>query len=485
MGSVVEKPRVLIVDDTPENIHILMGILKDQNTVLVAINGEKALKIAAMDPSPDLILLDIMMPDMDGYEVCTKLKANPRTANIPVLFVTALTSDENEAKGLELGALDYITKPFNPALIKARVKNHLELKKYSDQLEEMVREKTNELMITLEAKVKLQEVFGRYLSDEVVSKLIATPEALKLGGEKKEITIMMSDLRGFTSLSESLPPEAAMSILNNYLIYMIDIIQKYHGTILEFIGDAIMAIFGAPLSTDDHAARAVVCALEMQLAMEEVNQWNLENCFPEIEMGIGINTGPIIVGNIGSEKRTKYGCVGRHVNLTSRIESYTLGGQILISGDTLERCSATLMINEQLEVHPKGLKHSISIYNIGGMGEPYNLYLRKTKIELVPLAEEIPLEIFLVEEKHCSEKHFDGFLTKVSLKEAEIRTPSDIPSFSTLKLRIVNNYGKVLADDIYVKTEQWDKGRSTVPVFFTYLPEEGKVLLVEFMKKER
>lgn len=154
MRAAEEKQRVLIVDDSPVNIHILMDILMDQYTVLVAINGEKALKIAEMDPPPDLILLDIMMPDMDGYEVCAKLKANAQTVNIPVLFVTALTSDENEAKGLEIGALDYIAKPFNPALVKARVKNHLELKRYSDQLENMVREKTSELMITRDVAIE-------------------------------------------------------------------------------------------------------------------------------------------------------------------------------------------------------------------------------------------------------------------------------------------------------------------------------------------
>lgn len=152
MNSAADKQRVLIVDDTPENIHILMGILKEQYVVSVAINGERALKIAAMDPAPDLILLDIMMPDMNGYEVCAKLKADEKTVNIPVLFVTALTSEENEAEGLALGALDYIAKPFNPALVKARVKNHLELKKYSDHLEEMVKEKTYELMLTSKAR---------------------------------------------------------------------------------------------------------------------------------------------------------------------------------------------------------------------------------------------------------------------------------------------------------------------------------------------
>lgn len=179
-----EKQRVLVVDDTPENIHILMGILRGQYTVLAANNGERALKLAGMDPQPDLILLDIMMPDMDGYEVCARLKANEQTAGIPVLFVTALTSDENEAKGLEIGALDYITKPFNPVIVKARVKNHLELKRYSDQLEEMVREKTQELMVTRDVTIETLGSLAEYRDPETGGHIKRTMHYVKLLAER-------------------------------------------------------------------------------------------------------------------------------------------------------------------------------------------------------------------------------------------------------------------------------------------------------------
>jgi len=162
MTLFTETKRVLIVDDTPENISILMGILKDHCDVSVAINGPRALKIAAMEPPMDLILLDIIMPEMDGYEVFAQLKANPKTTNIPVIFVTALTAYENEAKGLELGAVDYITKPFNPALVRARVKNQLELKNYRDKLEEMVQEKTKELTITRDVAIETLGSLAEY-----------------------------------------------------------------------------------------------------------------------------------------------------------------------------------------------------------------------------------------------------------------------------------------------------------------------------------
>ncbi|MCX7615399.1 MAG: two-component system response regulator [Clostridiales bacterium] len=184
MIFIAEQQKVLIVDDTPENIYILTEILKDQCDVSVAINGEKALKIAAMDPSIDLILLDIMMPEMDGYEVFAKLKANPKTANIPVIFVTALTAVENEAKGLDLGAVDYITKPFNPALIRARVKNHLELKNYRDKLEEIVREKTNELMITRDVAIETLGSLAEYRHLETGYHIKRTMNYVRLLAEK-------------------------------------------------------------------------------------------------------------------------------------------------------------------------------------------------------------------------------------------------------------------------------------------------------------
>jgi len=154
MTIFAKQKKILVVDDTPENIYVLTGILKDEFDVSVASSGIKALKIVSIVPDIDLILLDIMMPDMDGYEVCSHLKADAKTAAIPVIFVTALASEQNEAKGLELGAVDYVTKPFNPALVKARVKNHLELKCYRDRLEAMVKEKTSELEITRDAMVE-------------------------------------------------------------------------------------------------------------------------------------------------------------------------------------------------------------------------------------------------------------------------------------------------------------------------------------------
>lgn len=297
----------------------------------------------------------------------------------------------------------------------------------------------------------VREIFGRYLSDDVVNTLLSNPRALKLGGEKKEITVLMSDLRGFTSLSEDIPPETIITMLNNYLDVMVQIIDKYHGTIIEFIGDAIMVIFGAPIWIPEQATCAVACALEMQLAMGKVNEWNINQGLPEISMGIGINSGPVIVGNIGSEKRTKYGCVGANINLTSRIESYTVGEQILISEATMLSVVSPLAIESTQTVHPKGLKDPIALYDIKGLGSPYNISLPQTKQELISLAEAIPILLAVFEGKHCTVDCVPGLLHRLSWNDVEITTKIPIDPETVLRITLLSPQNEMTGGEIYAQ----------------------------------
>ncbi|MFQ5518944.1 MAG: adenylate/guanylate cyclase domain-containing protein, partial [Mariprofundus sp.] len=349
-----DKATILIADDTPENIDVLRGLLKPHYKVKVAINGEQALKLSFSEQPPDLVLLDVMMPGMDGYEVCRRLKAEPRTEGIPVIFVTAMSEVDDELKGFHAGGVDYINKPVTPSLVLSRIKTHLKLRS---------------------AYRFIRDTFGRYLSEEIVDTLVDSPQGLNLGGEKRHLTIMMADLRGFTSIGERLPAETVVDRINIFLGQMTEVIQKHQGTIDEFIGDAILSIFGAPVQREDDALRAVKCAVEMQLTMDDVNREYAKRGYPAVQMGIGINTGQVIVGNIGSKKRTKYGVVGRVVNTTSRIESYTIGGQILVSDSTLADCKDLLRIDDQMQVMPKGLSEEITIYDIGGVQGDESLQL--------------------------------------------------------------------------------------------------------------
>jgi adenylate cyclase len=221
----------------------------------------------------------------------------------------------------------------------------------------------------------IRKTFGRYLSRDVVESLLASPEGLRLGGEKRTVTIMMSDLRGFTQLSEKLDPEKVVTVLNNYLGKMAEIVTHHNGTIDEFIGDAVLALFGAPIHREDDAERAIVCALQMQLAMREVNEENRRNGFPELEMGIALNTGECVVGNIGSHKRAKYAVVGSPVNLTSRIESYTMGGQILVSKATADAVGTALKLGDELQLQAKGFEKPVTAYELLGIGGRHDLEL--------------------------------------------------------------------------------------------------------------
>jgi adenylate cyclase len=215
----------------------------------------------------------------------------------------------------------------------------------------------------------VRRVLGRYVTDEVAEHVLSAPEELHLGGERREVTILMSDLRGFTVMSDRMDPETVVTVLNHYLHHMVEIALKWGGTIDEIIGDALLIIFGAPLQLPDHAKRAACCAIEMQQTMAAVNSCLGKEGLPAIACGIGVNTGEVVVGNIGSEKRMKYSVVGSPVNLTSRIESLTIGGQILASESTREALGQQARIDGKLRVNMKGFDRPVTIYEIGGVGD--------------------------------------------------------------------------------------------------------------------
>ena len=261
---------------------------------------------------------------------------------------------------------------------------------------------------------------------------------------------MMSDLRGFTAMSEQMEPQSLIAMLNHYLGAMTEVIQRYNGTIIEFIGDGILAIFGAPVASDHHASDAVAAAVAMQMQMEVINTWNTDRGYPILEMGIGINTGEVIVGNIGSEKRTKYGVVGSHVNLCGRIESYTIGGQILISPLTRSMVQCDLEVAQEMEVHPKGVKGALTLSRITGIGTPYNLYNEGQSQQKDMHSVQIPVRFKRISEKHCSETVFDGVLTEMNERYAILNTDTPIHLFENISICANNDiFCKVLAKEAH------------------------------------
>jgi adenylate cyclase len=356
-------------------------------------------------------------------------------------------------------------------------------------LEERVEQRTSELNASnrdLEKANKfIRNTFGRYMSDEVVDTILDTPEGLQLGGERKEVTVLMSDLRGFTALSEKLESQELLTILNGYLEVMTEIILKYHGTIIEFLGDGILALFGAPIVRDDDVQNAVACALEMQLAMEQVNANNWDSGFPQLHMGIGINTGSVVAGNIGSEKRSKYGVVGTAINYAARIESSTIGGQVLISHSTKQKCNATLRIDDILEIKPKGIDHTVNIYHVGGIGAPYDVVLPESKpIEFIVIPPGLTVDFEALKGKNAREMDLSGEITGLTKDVAKISSSAKLEKLTNLKLALKYN-GKKITKELFGKvTGIKEEDEATVVVTFTSIPDKAAKLFKKILKQQ-
>jgi adenylate cyclase len=327
----------------------------------------------------------------------------------------------------------------------------------------------------------VRQVFGRYLSDSVVEEILGSPRGLDMGGELRQITLLVSDLRGFTSLAGRLSPREVLPILNRYFERMIDVISRYGGTVDELMGDGMLVFFGAPFPASDDPERAVACAIAMQQALVTFNAEQRAQHLPELAMGIGINTGEVIVGNIGSLKRSKYGAVGSAINTTYRIESHTIGGQVLVSPSTYEHVRAIVQVRGTLPAQFKGIDQPVTLYDISGISGSYRLMLpEKAPAPLRPLSPPLPLAIFPIDGKIVSQTAIPGCLTGLAGATAEGNLQGQIVAYSNIKIelhppdtpRISDIYAKVLA-----VAPAAEAGTSHVRLEFTSLPEGAKAFL--------
>ncbi len=349
--------KILILDDEPANRDLLSRHIQQLGLEpFPCATANQAYDILG-DEDIDLILLDLIMPKVSGHEVLAKLKASELWRAIPVIVISGLSDQSEVIKCIQAGADDYLQKPFNKILLQARLYAGLDRKRWVDK-ERLL---SNELE---KSHRFIKNTFGRYLSTEIVANLLDKPDGLDMGGQLQTVSILMADIRGFTTICESLPPQKVVKLLNNYLGTMADIIMAHDGTVDEFIGDAILALFGAPVAKPDDSDRAISCALAMQAEMKAINQRNATLGLPDISIGIGINTGEVIAGNIGSITRAKYGVVGHAVNVTSRIEDQTEAGEILVAESTIDHCSRTLKVGRQLRLQPKGVSETINVSSV-------------------------------------------------------------------------------------------------------------------------
>ena len=332
----------------------------------------------------------------------------------------------------------------------------------------------------------IRDTFGRYLSKKVVNEILESPDGRKIGGRRETVTVLMSDLRGFTSLSETRDPEEMVQLLNRYLKRISRVILKYDGMIDEFIGDAILTVFGVPEKHESDPMRAVACALAMQNALMELNEELLLEGHPALEMGIGINTGSVIVGNIGSEMRTKYGIVGTTVNIASRIESNTIGGQVLIGESTYNIVKELVTVDSPQTIMMKGLKKPLVMYSVTAIGPPYNIKIdfpasKENGVEII-----LPFHCWKVEEgKKIANESQSG--ETISLSDNEITASIEPPlePLSDIKLMFDFCVEAHCFDDIYAKVLpfQDQKGKTINRLRITSISQKDRDILKKWISE--
>ena len=324
-----EIATILVVDDTPANLSLMVEILKPDYRTRIAINGEKALELVFGGEPPDLILLDIMMPGLNGYDVCRRIKERPQTQDIPIIFVSAMGEIEDETRGLDLGGVDYVTKPISPAIVKARIRTHLAVSRQARELAELNQ--------TLERRVAqgVQELermgrLKRFFSPSVVEMLLSGATDDPLRSHRREVAAVFVDLRGFTAFTETSDPEDVMLALNQYHSAMGELVMAYSGTLEHFAGDGMMIYFNDPVEIENPAAVAVEMAIGMQRRFALLaREWKKRGY--ALSMGIGVAQGFATIGAIGYEGRRDYGVIGNVTNMAARLCGEAAGGQILIS----------------------------------------------------------------------------------------------------------------------------------------------------------
>jgi adenylate cyclase len=367
---VVRSPaQILIADDNPDNLEIFRARLAAHGyKILTATDGEEALEIAH-ESRPEVILLDIMMPKMDGVEVCRRLKEDSSLPFMPIIMVTAKTSSQDVVTALDAGADEYLTKPVDHGSLVARVKSMLRIKALTDTVEaqrneladwnKTLQNRVNEQLEQLERLSRLKRFFSPQLAEAILTGGTQDP----LQSHRREVTVVFLDLRNFTTFAELSEPEEVMGVLREFHAEMGSLILKHEGTLERFTGDGLMIFFNDPVVVEDHAIRALRMALAMRDRVNEMSIRWLKHGY-DLSLGIGIARGYATIGAIGFEGRVDYGAVGAVTNLAARLCSEANGGQILTNQKTLTSFEDLVEAEPVGEISLKGFAKPIVVYSI-------------------------------------------------------------------------------------------------------------------------
>ena len=354
--------KILVVDDTPHNVKLLADLLTVKGYVVVtASSGAQALEKVETE-QPDLVLLDVVMPEMSGYEVCRKIRGGRATATLPVVMVTALDPAQERVKGIEAGADDFLSKPISQHELLARVKSLLRIKVLHDELGEWNR--------TLEQRVEAQvaqlerlERLKRFFSPQLAEMIVSGDADDPLKSHRREVTVVFLDLRGFTSFAETSEPEEVMGVLREYHAEMGRLILEHEGTLERFTGDGMMIFFNDPVPVPDAPARAVRMAVAMRQRVDELLvRWRKRGY--ELDFGVGVAQGYATIGAIGFEGRLDYGAIGTVTNLAARLCGEAKPGQILISQRVYGAVEDSVDVEELGGLTLRGFSKPVPAFNV-------------------------------------------------------------------------------------------------------------------------
>jgi len=350
------KATILVADDNPDNVELVRQVLaREGYTVVTAFDGDEAL-VKVAETNPDLIILDVMMPGKDGFEVCRRVKKWEQTRNIPVLMLTALQDVADKVRGIEAGADEFLTKPVDMVELQTRVKAQVKAKINRQQV--------------IEKNALLEKILTRYLPEEVVAKVLQDSSLLKLGGVRDFVTVLFADLTGFTTYANSVPPEHVMETLNQTFSRLTKIIADNHGTFDKYLGDGLMAFYGAPIAADNDALNAIRTAVEMRVAFQELKEQWADGPRAALGLAVGINSGEAIVGNLGSERLMNYTVIGDTVNIAARLEELAGPGQVLIGETTRALVEDMVVARKFGEVDLRGRSKPVIAYELVRLFKP-------------------------------------------------------------------------------------------------------------------
>lgn len=338
-----EPARLLVVDDNKINRMLLSRSLETQGHIVeTAENGKEGLE-KIRSGAFDLVLLDIEMPEMDGFQVLEACLKDVELRQLPIIMTSAMDELDAVVKCVELGAEDYLTKPINPILLRARVNASLEKKRLRDEQ---------------------RKLFRTFATKEVAEELLRT--GFSLGGKQVTASVLFADIRSFTTIAESQSPAESIDLLNEYFSMMFDAITNNGGTVNQLVGDGLMAVFGAPIFFDSHREKAVRAALQMIEQLKVFNQGRTDQGKSQIRIGIGIASGTMVAGYTGTQSRAIYTCIGDTVNLASRIEEYTKEAlhPLLIDNYTRQGLPDNMAVEDLGKVFFKGKNHAIKIFAV-------------------------------------------------------------------------------------------------------------------------